>query len=148
MSTLDRAPSPAARDAVHDRRVGTGLIVVPVIYLGAAAVLSLVFVSGPPPRLTGHLDAFTLTGYALLAVAAIVLASTLPRRRLRWRWIAGLLIGMGVFSLVAFALHAAALSSAASAASGTSALFTLPVMALAIAEGRELRRSDDGLQTR
>ena len=240
MSTLDRAPSHAASDAVRDRRIGTGLVVVPVVYLSAAAVLSLVFVSGPPPRLTGHLDGFTqgltlyrwgfvgasllaptlvttlvlllagarvpldsvrrwvgslllasyvpfatiaytsqytilpglvdrdpqaaalwylhdptsipyaldLTGYAVLAIAAIVLASTLPRHGLRWRWIAGLLIGMGVLSLVAFALHAADLSTPASVASGASALFTLPVMALAIAEGRALRRSAGARQGR
>jgi hypothetical protein len=80
-----------------------------------------------------------LVGYALLGVAAIVLATALTGRTVRFTWIARALIGMGALSLAALGFHAAGATTATSVATLTSALFTLPLMVLAIAEGRRRR---------
>ena len=88
--------------------------------------------------------ALDLTGDALLGMAAIVLASTLTGRRMRLTSIALALVAMGVLSLVALAFHAAGFRTATSIATVSSAVCTLPVMLLAIAEGRHLRRATHG----
>lgn len=78
-----------------------------------------------------------LTGYTLLSLAAIVLATALAERGRRG--LAGWLIAMGGMSVAAFVLHAAGVDALAGAASLTSAVLTLPVVALAVREGRKLR---------
>jgi hypothetical protein len=55
---------------------------------------------------------------------------------------AGWLIAMGVPSIAAFVLHAAGVGAFAEVASLTSAACTLPIVALAIIEGRRLRGGD------
>jgi len=87
--------------------------------------------------------ALDLTGYALLGVAAIVLATTLTGRTRRDTWIAVALTAMGVLSLAALAFHAVGLRPATSVATLSSGLCTLPVMVLAIAQGRRLRAAAD-----
>jgi hypothetical protein len=83
--------------------------------------------------------ALDLTGYAVLGIAAMVLASTLLGRGRLLRWVAAWLAAMGVLSLAALAFHASGAAAAASISTTASALCTLPVMALAIVEGRRLR---------
>ena len=90
--------------------------------------------------------ALDLTGYALLGLAAVVLATTLTGRSKRETWIGIALIAMGVLSLAALAFHAAGLRTATSVATLSSALCTLPVMVLAIARGRRLRHGLDGTE--
>jgi hypothetical protein len=81
--------------------------------------------------------AIDLTGYTLLSLAAIVLATALAERGRRL--LASWLIAMGTMSIAAFALHAAGIDTIAGAASLTSAVLTLPVVAIAVREGRHLR---------
>lgn len=225
------AGTPSGRGGA--RRLGTALVAVPAACLGALALMGLVFASGPPPQLIGHLDEFAdglalfqwgfvgasliaptfiatlvlllaaarvpldssrrwvasvllagylvlatiaytsqytflprlverdpqaaalwylhdagsityaldLTGYALLALAAIVIATTLGAHGARLRWIARCLVAMGILSLAALGLHAADHGTAASVATISSAAFTLPVLLLAILVGRDLRRA-------
>jgi hypothetical protein len=225
------AAAPPTADLVRRRRLGTGLLTAAGAYLGAAAAMSLVFASTPPPRLIDHLADFEqgltlyrwgfvgasmlaptlaavlvllvtaaqvpadsarrwlgtillaayvpfatlayttqytvlpglveadpamaalwylhdagsipyaldLTGYAVLGLAVIVLASTLLGRSRLFGWVAASLVAMGVLSLAALAFHAAGFAMMASVSTAASALCTLPVMALAIVEGRRLR---------
>jgi hypothetical protein len=84
--------------------------------------------------------ALDLTGYALLALAAITIATTLWPHTGRLRAIAGCLVAMGALSLAALGFHAGDLSSAASVATISSAAFTLPILVLAILLGWDLRR--------
>jgi hypothetical protein len=84
--------------------------------------------------------ALDLTGYALLALAAITIATTLWVHAGRLRAIAACLVAMGILSLAALGFHAGELSTAASVATISSAAFTLPVLVLAILLGRDLRR--------
>jgi hypothetical protein len=218
-------------ELIRGRRLGTGLIAASAGYVVAVAAMGLVFASGPPPQLGGHLTdleqgfalyrwgfvgaslraptltavllllvtaagvpadsagrwigtvllaayvpfvtfayttqftllpgllaldpdmaalwylhdarsipyAMDLTGYAVLGLAAIVLASTMLGRSTLLRWVAAWLVAMGVLSLAALAFHAAGATTAASVSTATSALCTLPVMALAMVEGRRLR---------
>ncbi len=84
--------------------------------------------------------ALDLTGYALLALAALVIASTLVGSGGRLRAIAGCLVAMAALSLAALGLHAGGVAGAASVATIGSALFTLPILLLSIALGREIRR--------
>jgi hypothetical protein len=222
---------PARSGAAFDRRLGTGLVVVPASCLLALGMMGLVFASGPPPRLEGQLDAFAdgqtlyrwgfvgasliaptfaatlvlllaavrvpadsarrwvaglmlagylalstiaytsqytflpglverdlqaaalwylhdaasipyaldLTGYAFLALAAIPIASTLWARGGRLRGTAWCLVLMGVLSLAALGFHAGGLATFASVATIASGAFTLPVLVLAMLQGRELR---------
>jgi hypothetical protein len=81
--------------------------------------------------------AIDLMGYTLLSLAAIVLATALAERGRRW--LATWLIAMGAMSVAAFALHAAGVDAIAGVASLTSAVLTLPVVAIAVREGRQLR---------
>lgn len=83
--------------------------------------------------------AVDLTGYALLGLAAIVLASTLLAHGRLLRWVAAWLVAMGVLSLAAMGFHAAGATTAASVSTVSSALCTLPVMLLAMMAGRRLR---------
>ncbi len=233
------AAAPVTHDRVRRRRLGTGLLAAAGVYLAAAATMSLVFASAPPPRLAGNLAAFEqglalyrwgfvgasllapalvtvlvllmtaaqvpadsarrwlgtillaayvpfatlayttqytllpwlvetdpdtaalwylhdarsipyaldLTGYAVLALASVVLASTMLGHSRLLRWVAAWLVAMGVGSLAALAFHAAGASTAASVSTASSALCTLPVMVLAIVQGRRLRataRAVDG----
>ncbi len=87
--------------------------------------------------------ALDLTGYALLGVAAIVLATTLAGRTRRDTWIAVALTVMGVLSLAALAFHTVGLRPATSVATLSSGLCTLPVMVLSIAQGRQFRAAPD-----
>ena len=80
--------------------------------------------------------AIDLTGYTLLSLGAIVLATTLAERGRRW--LAAWLVAMGVMSIAAFVLHAAGIDTIAGVASLTSAVLTLPVVAIAVREGRKL----------
>lgn len=84
--------------------------------------------------------ALDLTGYALLALAAIMIATTLWVHAGRLRAIAACLVAMGVLSLAALGFHAGELPLAASVATISSAAFTLPVLVLAIVLGRDLLR--------
>jgi hypothetical protein len=228
--------SPARSGAASDRRLGTGLVVVPAACLLALGTMGLVFASGPPPRLQGHLDAFAdgqvlyrwgfvgasliaptfaatlvlllaavrvpadsvrrwvaalmlagylslstiayasqytflpglverdpetaalwylhdassipyaldLTGYAFLALAAILVASTLVDHGGRQRAIAWCLALMGVLSLAALGFHAGGLATSASVATAVSGAFTLPILVLAMLQGRALRRAAEG----
>jgi hypothetical protein len=88
--------------------------------------------------------AIDLTGYALLALAAILLASLLAERGRGW--LAGWLVAMGASSIVAFMLHAAGAHGVAGVASLTSALCTLPIVVLASREGRRLRNGGTSLR--
>jgi hypothetical protein len=81
--------------------------------------------------------AIDLTGYALLGLAAVLLASLLAERDRRW--LAGWLIAMGTLSIAAFVLHAAGTTTVAGMVSIASAACTVPIVALAIVEGRHLR---------
>jgi hypothetical protein len=81
--------------------------------------------------------AIDLTGYMLLSLAAILLASLLAERHRRW--LAGWLVVMGALSIAAFVLHAAGASAIAGMASLASAACTVPIVALAVLEGRRLR---------
>jgi hypothetical protein len=228
--------APARSGAAFDRRLGTGLVAVPAACLLALGTMGLVFASGPPPRLEGHLDAFAdgqvlyqwgfvgasliaptfaatlvllmtavrvpadsarrwvaalmlagylslstiaytsqytflpglverdpeaaglwylhdagsipyaldLTGYAFLALAAILVASTLSARGGRLRITAWCLVLMGVLSLAALGFHAGGLATFASVATIASGAFTLPVLVLTMLEGRVLRRAAGG----
>jgi hypothetical protein len=78
-----------------------------------------------------------LAGYALLGLGAIVLAGTIAEQGRRW--LAGWLVTMGTLSVVAFALYAVGLDTSAGILSVTSAAATLPIVVLAIREGRRLR---------
>lgn len=84
--------------------------------------------------------ALDLTGYVVLGLAAIVLASTLLGRSRQLSWVSGWLVAMGVLSLAALMLHAGGAGAAASVSTAASGLCTLPVMGLAIVTGRRLRR--------
>lgn len=84
--------------------------------------------------------ALDLAGYALLGIAAILLASTLIGRARRLTAIAWLLIVMGVLSLAALGLHGAGANTAASIATASSGACTLPIAVLGILEGRAVRR--------
>jgi hypothetical protein len=238
-------PSPSAAQhlkaaVTHDperlRRIGTALVAAGAVYLAAAAGMALVFASGPPSQLEGHLAeleqgfglyrwgfvgasllapalitvllllvtaagvpsdavcrwigtvllagylplatiaystqymvlpglleldldaaalwyfhdarsipyALDLTGYAVLGLAAIVLAVPLRDRSRLLRWVAGWMVAMGLLSVTALVLHAVGASTAASVSSGASALCTLPIMALALVEGRRLRAGPSG----
>jgi hypothetical protein len=81
--------------------------------------------------------AIDLVGYSLLGLAALLLASTLAERGRQW--LAGWLAGMGALSIAAFVLHAAGVGPLAGIVSLSSALLSLPVAAIAVAEGRRLR---------
>jgi MFS family permease len=81
--------------------------------------------------------AIDLTGYTLLSLAAILLASLLAERHRRW--LAGWLVAMGALSIAAFVLHAAGASTVAGMVSLASAACTVPIVALATVEGRRLR---------
>jgi hypothetical protein len=81
--------------------------------------------------------AIDLTGYALLGLAAFLLASLLAERRRRW--LAGWLVAMGALSVVALTLHAAGASTVAGVASLASAVCTVPIAVLAAREGLRLR---------
>lgn len=81
--------------------------------------------------------AIDLTGYLLLGLAAILLATLLAERRRRW--LAGWLVAMGALSIVAFALHAAGADAIAGMVSLASAVCTVPIVVLAALEGRQLR---------
>lgn len=81
--------------------------------------------------------AIDLAGYTLLSLAAILLASLLAERGRRW--LAGWLVAMGVLSVAAFVLHAAGAATFAGVVSLTSAACTLPIVVLAVIEGRRLR---------
>jgi hypothetical protein len=85
--------------------------------------------------------ALDLTGYALLGIAAVLLASALAGRGRRFRWVAAWLTAMGALSIVAFAMHAGGVEVVAGIVSLASAVLSLPVAALAIMEGRRLRRA-------
>lgn len=87
--------------------------------------------------------AIDLAGYTLLGLAAVLLASVLAERGRRW--LAGWLAAMGALSIAAFALHAAGAGTLAGFVSLTSAVLTLPIVGLAVAEGRRLRASADKL---
>jgi hypothetical protein len=80
-----------------------------------------------------------LAGYAVLGLSAIVLASALADRGRRWlaRW----LVAMGGLSVVAFGLHASGMTGIGGIFSLTSAATTVPIVVLAIGEGRRLRSS-------
>ena len=80
-----------------------------------------------------------LAGYALLGLAAMSLASALATRGRRW--LAGWLLVMGGLSVVAFACHAAGFTTLGGVLSLISAATTVPVVVLAINEGRRLRAS-------
>jgi hypothetical protein len=60
-------------------RIGTYLVALAAVYLSAAAVMSLVFASGPPPEVGGHEDelAAAMTLYRLGFVGASFLGPTL-----------------------------------------------------------------------
>ena len=81
--------------------------------------------------------AVDLAGYSLLGLAAIVLASALLARGRRA--LAGWLALMGSLSIAAFALHAAGADAVAGLLSIASAVCTVPVVVLAVREGRRLR---------
>jgi hypothetical protein len=81
--------------------------------------------------------AIDLTGYALLGLAASLLASLLAERRRRG--LAGWLVAMGALSIAALALHAAGASTAAGVSSLASAACTVPIVVLAAREGLRLR---------
>jgi hypothetical protein len=81
--------------------------------------------------------AIDLTGYALLGLAALLLASLFAERG--HRWLAGWLTAMAVLSIAAFGLHAAGADAVAGVASLTSAVFTVPVVVHAVTAGRRLR---------
>ncbi len=85
--------------------------------------------------------ALDLTGYALLGLAAITLASLLWVDASRLRAIAGCLVVMGVLSLAALGFHAGGLAQAASVATISSGAFTVPILILAILRGRDVRAS-------
>jgi hypothetical protein len=78
-----------------------------------------------------------LAGYALLSLAALLLASLLVERGRRW--LAGWLTAMAVLSLAAFASYAAGADAVAGVTTIASAVCTVPVVALAAIEGRRLR---------
>lgn len=80
--------------------------------------------------------AIDLAGYTLLSLAAILLASLLAERGRRW--LAGWLVAMGVLSIAAFVIHAAGAGTFAGVVSLTSAACTLPIVVLAVIEGRRL----------
>jgi hypothetical protein len=82
-----------------------------------------------------------LTGYALLGLASVLLASALAERGRRW--LAGWLAPMGALSVVAFALHAAGGIGLGGIISLVSAALTVPIVVLAAAEGRRLRSHTD-----
>jgi hypothetical protein len=84
--------------------------------------------------------AIDLAGYTLLSLAAILLASLLAERGRRW--LAGWLVAMGALSIAAFVLHAAGVGTFAGVVSLTSAACSLPIVALAVIEGRRLRTGD------
>jgi hypothetical protein len=84
--------------------------------------------------------ALDLAGYALLGVGAIVSGTTVIHAGRRFRWIAAWLTAMGALSLAALALHAAGSTTLAAVATASSAACTVPVMLLAFAAGRRLRR--------
>lgn len=81
--------------------------------------------------------AIDLTGYLLLSLAAILLATLLAERRRRW--LAVWLVAMGALSTAAFALHAAGADAVAGVISLSSAACTVPIVALAALEGHRLR---------
>ena len=85
--------------------------------------------------------AIDLAGYALLGFAALLLASALAERGRRW--LAGWLAGMGALSIAAFALHAAGAGTLAGVLSLSSAALTVPIVTLAVLEGRQLRADGD-----
>ncbi len=85
--------------------------------------------------------ALDLTGYAVLGLAAIVLAATLWGRGGLLRWAALWMVAMGVLSLAALVFHSVGVAAAASVATALSALCTLPFVGLAIVHGRRLRAS-------
>lgn len=91
------------------------------------------------------LYAIDLTGYLLLSLAAILLATLLAERRRRW--LAGWLVAMGALSIVAFALHAAGADAITELVSLVSAFCTLPVVVLSALEGHRLRRSRPSTET-
>jgi hypothetical protein len=86
--------------------------------------------------------AIDLAGYALLGVAALLLASVLAGRGRRP--LAGWLVGMGALSIAAFVLYAAGVTSVAGLSSLASAVLTLPITAHAFIEGRRLRAAAPG----
>jgi hypothetical protein len=88
--------------------------------------------------------ALDLTGYAFLAFAAILVASTMSRRGGRPRATAWCLVLMAVLSLAALGFHAGGLATFVSIATIASGVFTLPVLVLAMLEGRGLRRAAEG----
>ena len=81
--------------------------------------------------------AVDLAGYSLLGLAAIVLASALVERGRRG--LAGWLTLMGSLSIAAFALHAAGADTVGGLLSIASAVCTVPIVMLAVVEGRRLR---------
>lgn len=81
--------------------------------------------------------AIDLAGYTLLSFAAILLASLLAERGRRW--VAGWLVAMAALSIAAFVLHAAGVGTFAGVISLTSAACTVPIVVLAVVEGRRLR---------
>jgi hypothetical protein len=74
----------------------------------------------------------------VLSLAAIVLASLLAEHERRW--LAGWLAARGALSITAFVLHAATAGTSAEVVSLANAACTVPIVALAVAEGRRLRR--------
>jgi hypothetical protein len=81
--------------------------------------------------------AIDLAGYALLSLAALLLASLFAERG--HRWLAGWLTAMAALSIAALGLHAAGADTVAGVASLTSAVFTVPVVVHAVTAGRRLR---------
>jgi hypothetical protein len=231
VTALAQAPPTAPGDQTRPRRIGSGLLVAAGAYVTAAAMMGLVFASGPPARLVEGLAdyaqgetlyrwgfvgasllaptfvtmllllvvavdvppssarrsiatvllaayvtcatvayssqylflprlvardpevaaawyfhdvdsipyAIDLAGYALLSLAAVLLASLFAERG--HRLLAGWLTAMAALSIAAFGLHAAGADAVAGAASLTSAVFTVPVVVHAVIEGRRLRRA-------
>jgi hypothetical protein len=90
--------------------------------------------------------AIDLAGYTLLGFASLLLASLLAERGRRW--LAGWLAGMGALSIAAFALHAAGAGAVGGVLSIASAALTVPIAALAVAEGRRLRADASGIAPR
>lgn len=140
-------PATSTRRAVGTVLLGAYTAIVTTVYTSQFALLPRLVEQAPDLAATWYLHdvdsipyALDLAGYALLGIAAIVLASTLIGRAPRLTAIGWLLITMGALSLAALGFHGAGWDTAASIATASSGACTLPVAVLGILEGRAVRR--------
>ncbi len=140
-------PTSSARRSVGTTLLGGYAAIATLVYTSQFTILPRLLARDPELATWWYLHdvdsipyALDLAGYALLGIAAILLASTLIGRARRLTAIGWLLIVMGVLSLAALGLHGAGADTAASIATASSGACTLPIAVLGILEGRAVRR--------